>query len=84
MPMPNVSPTGVTAMDAIVGAVTVSVVVCVTPAKLAEIFAVPVACELASPFELMVAIDIVEELHATTLVRSELLPSLYTPVALNC
>jgi len=54
------------------------------PARLAEIFVVPAACELASPFEVMVAIEVVEELHATTLVRSELLPSAYTPVAVNC
>jgi hypothetical protein len=82
--MPNVSPTGVTAIDAIVGAATVSAVLCVIPARPAEIFAVPVACELTSPFELTLAIDVLEELHATTLVRSELLPSLYTPVAVNC
>lgn len=54
------------------------------PAKLAEMFVVPVACELAKPFELIVAIDVAEELHVTTLVRSELLPSAYTPVAMNC
>lgn len=76
MPIPKVRPTGVTAIETRVGAVTVSVVLCVTPAKLAEIFVVPVACELASPFELMVAIDVVEDFHETTLVRSELLPSL--------
>ena len=76
MPIPRVSPTGVTAMDPIAEAVTVSVVFCLTPANLAEIIVVPVASELASPFEVMLAIDVVEEPHATTLVRSELLPSL--------
>jgi hypothetical protein len=76
MPIPKVRPTGVTAIDTRVGAVTVSVVLCVIPAKLAEIFVVPVACELARPLELMVAIDVVEDFHETTLVRSELLPSL--------
>lgn len=76
MPIPKVRPTGVTAIDTRVGAVTVSVVVWVTPAKLAEILVVPVAWEVASPFEVMVAIEVVEEFHETTLVRSELLPSL--------
>lgn len=76
MPIPKVRPTGVTAIDTRVGAVTVSVVVWVTPARLAEILVVPVACEVASPFEVMVAIEDVEDFHETTLVRSELLPSL--------
>jgi len=76
MPIPKVRPTGVTAIDTSVGAVTVSGVVWVIPARLAEIFVVPVACELASPLELMVAIDVVDDFQETTLVRSELLPSL--------
>jgi hypothetical protein len=76
MPIPKVSPTGVTAMETRLGALTVSVVVCVMLAMLAEIFVVPVASELVCPLKLMVATAGDEELHATTLVRSELLPSL--------
>jgi hypothetical protein len=76
MPIPNVNPTGVTAIETILGAVTVSVVVCVTLPMLAEIFAVPLATEFASPLALIVATAVAEELHDTRLVRSELLPSL--------
>ena len=76
MPIPNVNPTGVTAIETILGAVTVSVVVCVTPAMLAEIFAVPLATAFANPLELIVATAVAEELHDTRFVTSELLPSL--------
>lgn len=75
MPVPKVSPSGVTAIETILGEVTVSVAVCVRPDKLAEIFAVPAASELASPLALIVATAGAEELHVTTLLRSALLPS---------
>lgn len=76
IPIPKVSPTGVTEIEASVGAVTVRLVVCETPAKLAEMFDVPGFRELAKPLGLMVAIATAEELQATTPVRSALLPSL--------
>lgn len=76
MPIPSVSPTGVTAIETILGAVTVSVVLWLTPAMLAEMFVVPLATELAKPLALIVATDVAEELHVTRFVRSELLPSL--------
>jgi hypothetical protein len=66
----------VTAIEEMMGAVTVSIVLCVTPARLAEIFVVPVCRELANPVALILAIEGVDELQATTLVRSALLPSL--------
>lgn len=75
MPIPRVSPTGVTAIETILGAVTVSEVLWLTPAMLAEIFVVPLANEFARPLELIVATDVADELHVTRFVRSELLPS---------
>ena len=74
--MPRVNPTGVTAIETMVGAVTVSVVDCETPAKLAEMFVVPAATAVAIPFETIVAVAVEEEAHATNVVRSALLPSL--------
>lgn len=76
MPMPSVSPTGVTAIEAIVGAVTVSVVLVVTPASPADIFVVPAAILLTIPAAFTVATALDCELQDTTLVKSELLPSL--------
>jgi hypothetical protein len=58
------------------GAVTVSEVLWLTLPKLAVIFALPLATEVANPFALIVATDVAEELHVTRFVRSELLPSL--------
>src|SRR6266567_938019 len=54
--MPRVNPTGVTAIETTVGAVTVSVVDCETPAKLAEMLVVPGATAATAPFEAMVAV----------------------------
>lgn len=62
-------------MEAMVGAVTVSVVDCETPDKLAEIFVTPAETPVARPLALMVASDGVEELHDTNFVISALLPS---------
>ena len=76
IPMPRVNPTGVTAIETTVGAVTVSVVDCETPAKLAEMLVVPAATAAAAPFEAMVAVAVEEEAHATNAVRSAVLPSL--------
>ena len=74
--MPRVNPTGVTAIETTVGAVTVSVVDCETPAKLAEMLVVPAATVVAIPFEPIVAVAVEEEAQATKVVRSALLPSL--------
>ena len=76
MPIPSVSPTGVTAIETMLGALTVSEVLCDTLPRLAAIFVDPLANELAKPFALIVATEVVEELHVTRFVRSELLPSL--------
>lgn len=84
MPIPSVSPTGVTAIETMLGAVTVSEVLWLTLPRRAEILVVPLVSELAKPVALIVATEVVEELHVTRLVRSELLPSLYAPVAVNC
>ena len=75
MPIPRVSPTGVTAIETIVGAVTVRLVEAETPAKLAEIFVVPAVTALASPLPPIVATPVEDEAHVTRLVRSALLPS---------
>ena len=69
-------PTGVTAIETMLGAVTVSEVLWLTLPKLAEMLVVPLTSELARPFALIVATEVVEELHVTRFVRSELLPSL--------
>ena len=74
--MPRVNPTGVTAIETTVGAVTVRVVDCEMPAKLAEMLVVPAATAVAVPFEPMVAVAIEEDAHVTKVVKSALLPSL--------
>jgi len=75
MPIPKVNPTGVTAIETMVGAVTVSKVDCATDPKVAEMLSVPAAMVLTTPFAAMVAIPVEEELHVTKLVRSAVLPS---------
>lgn len=84
MPIPNVNPSGVTAIDAMLGAVTVRLVLCVAPAKLTVIVVDPAASVVTIPVELTFAIPAAYELQATRLVRSALLPSLYVPIAVNC
>ena len=74
--MPSVCPTGVTAIDTMVGAVTVTVVVCETVPKAAEILVVPAAKAVMSPAALTVAVAVEVEFQVTTDVRSALLPSL--------
>ncbi len=76
MPIPRVRPTGVTAIDTMLGAVTVSEVDCVTPAKDAEIFVLPAATAVTNPDALIVAVAVADELHVTSKVMSALLPSL--------
>jgi len=76
MPMPRVNPTGVTAIETIVGAVTVSVVDRETPAKLAEMLVEPEVSALAIPAAVIVATAVEDELQVTSVVKSALLPSL--------
>ena len=76
MPIPRVRPTGVTAIETMVGAVTVSDVLCEMLARDAVMVVVPAAAPVANPLALIVAVAVVDELHITRFVRSELLPSL--------
>lgn len=74
-PIPCVKPSGVTVMETILGAVTVTLVVCDMPPNVAEMFVDPAATAVSNPLASMVAVAVEEELHATRAVRSELLPS---------
>jgi hypothetical protein len=76
IPIPRVNPSGVIVIDTIVGAVTVTVVDCEIPAKVAEMLVEPTAAAVSSPLASMVAAAVEEELHATRAVMSEVLPSL--------
>ncbi len=76
MPIPRVRPTGVTEIEEIVGAVTVKVVDCDRPLKLAEMVVVPATSEFTRPAELTVAVALEDEFQETKFVRSALLPSL--------
>jgi hypothetical protein len=66
----------VTAIETIVGAVTVRVVDCDTPAKTAEILVEPAATAFTIPLTSTVAVALVDELQVTSEVKSALLPSL--------
>lgn len=63
-------------MDAMLGAVTVRLVLWLTPPRLAVIFVDPAATVVTIPVALTLAMPIADELQATTLVKSALLPSL--------
>jgi hypothetical protein len=76
MPMPCVTPSGVTVMDTMLGAVTVTLVDCETPAKETETFVVPAETAVSIPMASIVAVAVEEELQVTRAVRSEVLPSL--------
>ena len=76
IPMPRVNPTGVTEMEAMVGAVTVSVVDWVTLPSMAEIVVEPAATAVAKPLASIDAVAVEDELQLTRAVRSRLLPSL--------
>jgi hypothetical protein len=49
MPMPRVKSSGVTVMDTMLGAVTVTLVDCETPANVAETFVDPGATAVSNP-----------------------------------
>jgi hypothetical protein len=74
--MPSVNPTGVTEIEAMVGAVTVTVVDWVTLPRVAETFDEPAATAVTKPFVSTVATAVEDELQVTSAVRSRLLPSL--------
>jgi hypothetical protein len=74
--MANVNPTGVTEIAVIVGAVTVRVVDLVTLPSFAEIVLDPVATAVSKPFTSILAVAVDDEVQATRVVRSRLLPSL--------
>jgi hypothetical protein len=76
MPMARVNPTGVTAIETMLGAVTVSVVDCEMDARLAEMLTEPAVTALTVPLGAMVAMAVEDEAHVTKLVRSAILPSL--------
>ena len=79
---------GVTAMDTSVAEVIVSVVEPLMAPFVAVIVLVPVVALEARPLEplvlLILATDLVEELHVTDVVRSCVVASVYVPVAVNC
>jgi hypothetical protein len=74
--MARVKSSGVTEMDVIVGAVTVTEVDLETLPRVAVMVAVPAAIPLTRPAASTVALAMVEEDQVTRLVRSRLLPSL--------
>lgn len=74
--MPSVTPTGVTTMEEMVGALTVSVVEPVMLPSVAEMVVGPDATPVATPLTSMVATEVVDEFQETSEVRSRLLPSL--------
>lgn len=75
---------GITAIDTSAGAVTIKVVEAVTEPEAAPIVVLPCASAAASPEEPIVAAAVFEELHATALVISRVVPSVRVPVAANC
>ena len=75
MPMPRVNPTGVTAIEAMVGAVTVTVVDWLTDPRVAEMLDEPAFTAVSKPFASTVATAVEDELQVTSAVRSRLLPS---------
>ncbi len=76
MPIARVESSGVTEMDVMVGAVTVTEVALETLPRVAVMVAVPAAIPLTRPVASTVALAMAEEDQVTRLVRSRLLPSL--------
>ena len=76
MPMARVKSSGVTEMDVMAGAVTVTEVDLETLPRVAVMVAVPAAIPLARPAASTVALAMLEEDQVTRLVRSRLLASL--------
>jgi len=74
--MPSVSPTGVTAIETRLGALTVRELEPEIPPNDAEIFVEPAATPFTIPDALTVAIAVADESQVTSAVKSALLPSL--------
>src|SRR5271163_1345066 len=75
---------GVTAIDCSVAAVTVRSVEPEIDDDVAVIVEVPTPAPLARPAALIVAVEVVPELHVTVPVKFWVEPSLNVPVAVNC
>ena len=75
---------GVSWIETSVAGVTVSVVWPDTPENVAVIVVEPVAPEVASPVELIVATAVLDESHVTDALRSWFELSVNIPVAVNC
>ena len=75
---------GVTAIDCNVAAVTVRTVEPLIAPDVALIVEVPTPAPVASPDVLIVAVEVVPELHVTVPVKFCVEPSLNVPVAVNC
>jgi hypothetical protein len=82
--MASVISSGVSEIDVMVGAVTVTDVEPVTEPSVAVMVADPAATPLTKPASLTVAFAIVEELQVTRSVTSQVLASLFVPVAASC
>jgi hypothetical protein len=74
--MANVSPTGVTEIETMLGTETVRLVEFEIPPREAEMLVEPAAIEVTSPVRLTVAVAVEDELQVTSVVRSAVLPSL--------
>ena len=74
---------GVTDMEDRVAEVTVRVVLPEIAPEVAVMVAVPVAMEVARPLLVTVATEALDEAQLTWVVKSRLVPSEYTPEAVN-
>ena len=83
-PTPIEGVAGVTAIETSVAAVTVSVVIPVTPPLTAEMAVVPTASAEASPVDEIVAVAGVPDFQVAVVEMSFVVLSLNVPVATNC
>src|SRR5438874_5746511 len=85
MPMARVKSSGVTEIEEILGAVTVTVVDCMMLPRFAVTVAAPAPTPVTRPVALTVATEALEDgAQVTSRGRSRVLPSLYVPVAVSC
>jgi hypothetical protein len=82
--MASVISSGVTEIEVMLGAVTVTDVDPATEPKVAVIVEEPAATPLTKPAALTVAFAIVEEVQVTRSVTSQVLASLFVPLATSC
>jgi hypothetical protein len=83
-PIGNKDESGKTSIETSVAGVTASAADPVTDPELAEMVALPVDMPVAKPDPATVATAVADELQLTEFVRSRELPSLNTPLAVNC